>query len=88
MKKKKLIPVVIITFILIITMGITFAFYEYMQNGTSNNLAITGDIYMHYTDTNGFTFSNAMPMSKEEALKEEDNIFNFSITGKNDSDII
>lgn len=46
---------------------------------------VTGDIYMNYVETNGINITNTVPMTKEEALASEDNVFNFQIVGKNNS---
>ena len=61
--KKVLILVVVITVILLFTVGVTYAFLNYSQTGTSNSQLIVGDIYMHYNETNELTITNAMPYS-------------------------
>ena len=86
-KRKKVISIsLIISLILIITLGVTYAAYNTLISGTRNQVAITGDIYMNYIETNGINITNALPMSKTDALASEDNVFNFQIVGKNTSD--
>ena len=61
--KKVLILVVVITVILLFTVGVTYAFLNYSQTGTSNSQLIVGDIYMHFKETNQLTIENAMPQN-------------------------
>ena len=85
--KKKVISIsLIVTLILIITLGVSYAFYDTLILGNKNQVLITGDIYMNYIETNGINITNAVPMLKEDALASNDNIFNFQIVGKNTSD--
>ena len=86
-KRKKVISIsLIVSLILIITLGVTYAAYNTLISGTQNQVAITGDIYMNYIETNQINITNAIPMSKSDALASEDNVFNFQIVGKNTSD--
>ena len=85
-KRKKVISIsLIVSLILIITLGVTYAAYNTLISGTQNQVAITGDIYMNYIETNGINITNAIPMSKTDALASDDNVFNFQIVGKNTS---
>ena len=77
--KKVLILVVVITVILLFTVGVTYAFLNYSQTGTSNSQLIVGDIYMHFQETNQLTIINAMPQSTYDT----NNYFEFTIDGKN-----
>ena len=64
MKRKKVLIIgVVITVILLFTVGVTYAFFNYSQTGTSNSQLIVGDIYMHFKETNQLTIINAMPYS-------------------------
>ena len=84
--RKKIISLsLIITLILIVTIGVSYAIFNFLGIGTNNQVAITGDIYMHYNGSDTITLSNMLPMSESEALARTDNIFNFTITGKNTS---
>ena len=85
MKKRKKVISIIVSLILIVTLGVTYAAYNTLISGTRNQVAITGDIYMNYIETNGINITNALPMSKNDALASDDNVFNFQIVGKNTS---
>ena len=85
MKKRKKVISIIVSLILIVTLGVTYAAYNTLISGTRNQVAITGDIYMNYIETNGINITNAVPMSKNDALASDDNVFNFQIVGKNTS---
>ena len=85
MEKRKKVISIIVSLILIVTLGVTYAAYNTLISGTRNQVAITGDIYMNYIETNGINITNAVPMSKNDALASDDNVFNFQIVGKNTS---
>jgi len=78
-KSKKIIIAVLISLLVIGLIGITFAAYTYTRNGTVNSKQLVGDIYMHYTESNTLTLSNAMPRSSYIP----NNYFEFTIDGKN-----
>ena len=85
-KRKKVISIsLIVSLILIVTLGVTYAAYNTLISGTRNQVAITGDIYMNYIENNQINITNAVPMSKNDALASDDNVFNFQIVGKNTS---
>ena len=87
MKRKKIIILsLIISLILIVTLGVSYAIINFLGIGVKNQVAITGDIYMHYNESDTIALTNIEPMSESEALARDDNIFNFTITGKNTSD--
>ena len=79
MKNKKVIIAIIVAVLLISIVGVTFAAYTYTRQGTSNSKQVVGDIYMHYTESNTLTLSNAMPSS----TYIENNYFEFTVDGKN-----
>jgi len=84
--KKKLIISLSIIFVMILTvLGLTYAFFMEEINGEKTEV-VTGQIYMNHTESStGITLSNILPETKETALKRTDNIFTFSIEGKNTS---
>ena len=86
MKNKKAFLILSIIVILILTIGVTYAIYNYSKISMNSSLVV-GDIYMHYNETNQINITNATPMKKEDAIKDSytDNVFNFTITGKNTS---
>ena len=86
MKNKKKVIISIFSIIaLSLIISISYSFYTKVITGTNNNVSITGDIYMKYNGSNVITNTNLRPMTKEEALERDDNVFEFTITGKNQS---
>ncbi len=86
MKDKRKIGIIVTVVIMLLTVfGVTYAFVNFTLNGNENSVLVTGDIYMNYTETNQINLTNAVPMDKESALKLNNNIFKFTITGKNQS---
>ena len=83
--KKKLIISIISIMLLIGFIGIAYSFYNKSITSFDNNVLVTGDIYMRYNGSNEVTNTNLKPMTKSEALEKSDNIFEFTITGKNTS---
>ena len=81
MKKKILIGILVIGIVSLL-LGVTYTLYVQKFDG-SNNVSITGDIYMKYTGSDVITNNNLRPMTKSEALERDDNIFEFQIVGKN-----
>jgi len=79
--RKILIPV-IITLILIITMGATYAFFNYSQTGNTSSKLIAGDIWMNYRGVNNINIQDAMPGDDYDS-SDPDNYFEFTITGTN-----
>ena len=61
MKNKKIIITLSIITVLILTLGVTFAVFNYNKVGIKNSSLVVGDIYMHYNETNELTIENAMP---------------------------
>ncbi len=47
--------------VLTLTLGVTFAIFNFNKTSTNSKL-IVGDIYMHYNETNQITIDNAMPL--------------------------
>ena len=86
MKDKKIVLILSIIAVLVLTIGVTYAIYNYSKISMNSSLVV-GDIYMHYNETNQINITNATPMKKEDAIKDSytDNVFNFTITGKNTS---
>ena len=84
MKNKKAFLILSIIVILILTLGLTYALTKYVKF-SSNNISIAGDIYLKLNGSDQINLTNMYPMTKEEALKLDNNSFNFTITGKNTS---
>ena len=79
---RKLIVIVSIVAILVIALGVTYAFYTYSRNGTYNNKLIAGDIYMRYKEGSAIDLSGAMPSSTYPS-STTGNYYEFQIIGKN-----
>ena len=79
MKNKKLIIVLSVIAILVLTIGLSFAFFTYNKVSINNSSLVVGDIYMHYNETNEFKIEGAMPSSTYDSTK----YFEFTIDGKN-----
>ena len=77
MEKKKILLVFFIGILLIAIFGVTYALYNYSNLGSNNEL-VTGDIYMHFKESNSLTVSNMLPSSTKP-----DTYFEFTVDGKN-----
>ena len=77
MKKKIILLTTILA--LLSAIGITYAFFNHRQVGSTNEQLIAGDIYMHYLENNTLTIQNTMPTSTYIPNK----YFEFTIDGKN-----
>ena len=78
--KKKIILGSIITLILIISLGVTYAFFTFGKTSLNSQL-VAGDIYMKYKETNSINIPDMMPRSTY--VDNENGYFEFEITGKN-----
>ena len=77
-KKKELIILGIVTLVLLVTLGVTYAIFTFSKTSVKSEL-IAGDIYMQYKETKELSVENAMPSENEIAGK----YFEFKIKGKN-----
>lgn len=72
--------------LVLITAGVTYAFFSYTKEGLTENTISTGTITFYYDEKeaegNGINITDALPMSDEEgkALEGDNNVFNFNIT--------
>ena len=64
--------------VLTLTLGVTFAIFNFNKTSTNSKL-IVGDIYMHYNETNQLVIDNAMPSDTYNST----NYFEFTVDGKN-----
>ena len=78
-RKKPLIITIIITVILLLTVGVTYTVFTYNRAGTNNSQLIVGDIYMHYKENNSINLTDAMPGDEYDL----NSYFEFTIDGKN-----
>ena len=79
MKKKLLFLIVPI---LIIMLGVSFAYFTY-EGFTGDSEVITGQLYLKYQDTNTLSLSNIFPETRVKAMERIDNVVNFTVKGKN-----
>ena len=94
MRKKQNILMLIALFGLIaITAGVTYAFFSYAKEGTTDNTLTTGTITFLYTETSevgrGIMLKEAYPISDSQGknLTGEGNVFDFKITSSNTLDV-
>ena len=77
-KKKELIILGIVTLVLLVTLGVTYAIFTFSKTSVKSEL-IAGDIYMRYKETKGISLENAMPRTNYDP----NGYFEFTIEGKN-----
>ena len=82
-KKKFILSVLVV--LLLLTIGVTYAFFTY-ESGTKSDI-VTGQIYMNYEETSTISLTGVFPETKEQALArtDENGVFEFTITGRNTS---
>ena len=82
MNKKKIIFLLIV---LIGLIGVSYAWFNYYQEGT-NKKVLSSNLYLYLDDdTNNVLLQNVYPLSIEEARARNDNTIDFSIEGLNTS---
>ena len=83
--KKKVLMILSVVSILLITIGITYAFFSYSRTGTTENAISMGDITFLYEEIdkqgNGISITDALPTSDENGKQGQ--AFNFRITSTN-----
>lgn len=86
-KKKKstglLLSILGVISLVLITAGVTYAFFSYTKEGETENTISTGTITFIYdeTDAQGISIQNAMPMSDDagKGLTADDQTFDFQV---------
>jgi len=72
--------------LVLITAGVTYAFFSYTKEGTTENTISTGTITFYYDELegegNGISIQDALPMSDTDgkALSGTNEVFNFKVT--------
>ena len=85
MKKYVRYSLIIVILILVVFLGINYAFFNYTRTG-SNQKEIAGSLYLTLNEGgDSINLVNIMPETKEEARSRNDNYITFSINGKNTS---
>jgi len=95
MKKNKnlILSLLAVLTVIIITGGVTYAFFSYAKTGTTDNVLTTDTIAFLYTEVdgvgNGIKIENAFPMSDEKGkvLTKTNEYFDFKVTSKTASTI-
>ena len=85
MNNKKKIILSVLVVLLLLAIGVTYAFFTY-ENGTKSEI-VTGQIYMNYEETSTISLTGVFPETKAQALarQDENGVFEFTITGRNTS---
>ena len=85
-RKEMILAILAVISIVIITTGVTYAFFNYVKEGSTENSMTTGSITFLYTEVSGvgrgISVSNAFPVSDEvgKAQVGEGNVFDFKVT--------
>lgn len=88
MKKKKyetIITSVLLLCLILVVIGVSFAFFTYSRQGSRENTIITGSLTFIYDEQqkegNGITLDNAFPMSDETGKTQigNNNVFDFQV---------
>ena len=91
MKRKisKIMMVLTMISLVLITAGVTLAFYSYTRTGTTENVVTTGAINFIYTEIDGqgsgISITDAVPMSDNLGKEQsgDRNVFNYKIKSSN-----
>jgi len=85
MDNKKKIILSVLVVLLILAIGVAYAFFSY-ESGTKSDI-VTGQIYMNYEETSTISLTGVFPETKAQALarQDENGVFEFTITGRNTS---
>ena len=85
-KKSLLLSVIAVVMLLVITIGVSYAFFSYTKKGTTENSIKTGTITFLYTEVTGvgkgIKIEDALPMTDEQGKLQtgNGNVFEFKIT--------
>ena len=85
-KKGLILTVIALLGLVVITAGVTYAFFNYTKQGTTDNTVTTGTITFLYTEVSGvgkgISIKEAYPVSDEvgKAQTGEGKVFDFKIT--------
>ena len=83
-KNKKMLIISAIVATILITLGVTYAFFRYSDSGVMQNSVQAGTIKFIYNESNregnGISLEEALPMS-DEVGKTQDTYFDFSVKG-------
>ena len=81
-KKSLLTAIIGIIGLILVTAGISYAWFSYTSRGTILNTITSGNIAFSYTESSqGITLADAMPMTDTEG-KNQTSYFDFQITSR------
>lgn len=90
-RRTLVVSILAVLFLIILTVGTTYAIFTYVGKGQTDNIIKTGEISFLYTENgnngNGISITNAFPISDIDGKKQfgDYRVFEFSITGKTSS---
>ena len=85
-KKSLVLSVIAVVMLLVITIGVSYAFFNYTKKGTIENSIKTGSITFLYTEVKGvgkgIRIEDSLPISDDQGklLTGSGNVFEFKIT--------
>ena len=80
--KQAVLSIVGIAILVIAVVGVSFAFFTYSKQGTTNNVITTGKIEFAYEEVNNLSLTNQFPSTDEEGLADNSaNAFQFNVSG-------
>ena len=85
MKKKLIITLLLVIGLVSITVGVTFAFFNYTRTGQDNTLSV-GRIYFNHTQDGRINLSDVFPISKNNINTDTKNVGTFEINIEGDTD--
>ena len=81
-KQKMMIIALVLVGIVFVTIGATYAFFNYSKAGTEEHTITSGGITFHYQEASqGLTLDDAVPMTDSQGMAQTD-YFDFTITSK------
>lgn len=81
--KQVLLSVLGVAILVVAVVGVSFAFFTYSKQGSTENTITTGTLVFKYEEkTGGINLTNAVPISDEDgkALTGSNNVFDFTVT--------
>ena len=77
--KQAILSIIGIAILVIAVVGVSFAFFTYSKEGTTNNVITTGSITFAYNETKQLSITNAFPQTPTEGKGND--TFTFNVTG-------
>ena len=70
----------LIVFLISIVSGVSYAFYTLIVSSDKNIEVVAGTFNVKFNEGNSINLTNAIPMSDNEGIASNDNVYSFSIT--------